>query len=407
MNVSQRMGGARKRQLTGAVLAAAGVAAFAYSAASQVSAQAAPPARFTEHVIQGAVPGGYQVVAVDLNKDGKLDLLALGFNRNNKELVWYENPSWERHVLSDQFNNMINAAAYDLDGDGIPEIALAHGFATTYENSPGGIELLTHGADPKQPWTAKHIDNLPTSHRVRWANVDGGKKVVLVNSPLITEGSTAPDYRKPNLLAYYEAPDWKRQTMYDFTEGLQHGVLPTTAFTGTKVETVLSAGFMGIFESKWQGGKFVTTKLTSGSPDAWPKSGSSDIVVGKVGGAQFIGAIEPWHGNEVVVYQKDGAAWGKRQVLDNEITDGHALVVGDFGGTGNDAIVAGERGGKRSVYIYWPPAKLGEPWTKQVLDPAMAASGCWAADLNGDRRPDIACIQGAGNAVKWYENMGK
>jgi hypothetical protein len=126
-----------------------------------------------------------------------------------------------------------------------------------------------------------------------------------------------------------------------------------------------------------------------------------------VGGAQYIAAIEPWHGNEVVVYQKEGSGWGKRQVLDNQITDGHAMASGDFAGTGNDAIVAGERNGKRSVYIYWPPAKLGDAWTRQVLDPAMAASGCWVADLNADRRPDIACIQGPGNSVKWYENMGK
>jgi hypothetical protein len=303
---------------------------------------------------------------------------------------------------------MINAAAYDLDGDGIPEIAMAHGFATTYENSPGGIVLLTHGADPEQPWTAKNIDALPTAHRVRWANLDGNKKVMMIVSPLITEGSTAPDYRKPNLLAAYEAPDWKRQVIWEVPEGLQHGVIPTTMFSSNpKVDTLLSAGFSGIFQHRWEGGKWVNTKLTSGSPDAWPKSGSSDLAVGKVGGAQFIAAIEPWHGNEVVVYQKEGSAWGKRQVLDNQLTDGHAMASADFAGTGNDAIVAGERNGKRSVYIYWPPAKLGDAWTRQVLDPAMAASGCWVADLNADRRPDIACIQGPGNSVKWYENMGK
>jgi hypothetical protein len=81
--------------------------------------------------------------------------------------------------------------------------------------------------------------------------------------------------------------------------------------------------------------------------------------------------------------------------------------VGDFAGNGNDAIVAGERNGKKSVYIYWPPAKLGDPWTRQVLDPAMAAASCTVAELTGDRRPDIACIQGPGNSVKWYENLGK
>ena len=76
-------------------------------------------------------------------------------------------------------------------------------------------------------------------------------------------------------------------------------------------------------------------------------------------------------------------------------------------GDGRSAIVAGERGGKRSVYVYWPPAKLGEPWTKQVVDDAMNASSCVTADLTGDKRPDIACIAGGTTGVKWYENLGK
>ena len=121
----------------------------------------------------------------------------------------------------------------------------------------------------------------------------------------------------------------------------------------------------------------------------------------------YLGTIEPWHGNQIVVYQRQGGGWGGRQVLDDQIASGHALAVGHFVGNGSDAVVAGERNGKRSVYIYWPPATLGGPWQRQVLDPAMGASGCIVADLTGDRRPDIACIQGAAPSVKWYENLGK
>lgn len=402
-----RMNG-RTRQLAAMATALVGTAAVVglYEGPA-LRAQSAPPVRFQEHVIPQPIPGGYQVIAVDLNKDSKLDLLALGLSRQG-ELAWFENPSWTRHVISSEFSNMINAAVRDLDGDGIPEIALAHGFTTSAETSQGGISILTHGATVDDKWTRKDIDAVPTAHRLRWLNPEGNRWV-LVNSPLITAGSTAPDYRKPNFLAYYEAPDFKRQTMWEVPEGLQHGIQPTTGVSGGQAQTLLSAGFSGIFEHKLQGGKWVATKLTGGDPQAWPKSGSSDVVVGKVGGAQFIASIEPWHGNQVAIYQKDGAAWGKRQVIDDQITDGHALVAADFAGTGNDAVVAGERQGKRSVYIYWPPAKLGDAWTRQVLDSAMAGAGCFAADINGDRRPDIACIQGSQTnpSVKWYENLGK
>ena len=47
---------------------------------------------------------------------------------------WYENPGWAPHVLVTGINRPINAAAHDVDGDGIPEIALAHEFANVYTN---------------------------------------------------------------------------------------------------------------------------------------------------------------------------------------------------------------------------------------------------------------------------------
>ena len=42
-------------------------------------------------------------------------------------------PGWEKHVLVNGISQPINAAAYDVDGDGIPEIALAHEFSNVYD----------------------------------------------------------------------------------------------------------------------------------------------------------------------------------------------------------------------------------------------------------------------------------
>jgi hypothetical protein len=397
----------------GVIQKAAGVACVAACAAgwfvssagtAPVSAQeAAPPVKFAEHAIPQAIPGGYQVIAVDLNKDKKLDLLALGLSRAG-ELAWFENPTWERHVIATDFSNMINAAAHDIDGDGIPEIALAHGFTTNTETSQGGVSLLTHGANPADKWTRRDIDALPTSHRLRWINADGQKRWMLVNAPLIGAGATPPEYRKPNAIVYYEAPDFKRQLLSE-EEGLMHGIQPVLVGS-SRTESLLAAGFTGIWQHQFTDGKWTKVHLTPGDPAPWPKSGSSDVAMGKINGSQYITAIEPWHGNQVVTYRQDGGAW-TRQVLDDQITDGHALSTGDFAGDGRDAIVAGERNGRKSVYVYWPPAKPGDAWQRQVLDPAMAAAGCYVADLNDDRRPDIACIQGAAPSVKWYENLGR
>src|ERR1039457_7479342 len=69
---------------------------------------AGPPASFSEHTIASDLKGGYQVVAADLNGDGKPDLIALASGMT--ELVWYENPAWQRHVIATGLSGMINCA---------------------------------------------------------------------------------------------------------------------------------------------------------------------------------------------------------------------------------------------------------------------------------------------------------
>lgn len=366
--------------------------------------QAQAPVRFRPHVVAQAIANGYQVLAVDMNKDGKLDLVGLGTARQ-VDLNWYENPSWTSHLIASDLASKINAAAHDIDGDGIPELAVQHGFSTAVKTSAGGVSLLTHGA-PGAPWTRRDIDALPTSHRIRWMRLDA-RRVVLVNAPLLGPDAATTEAHAMNPLVYYEAPDWKRQVLGQ-VDGLVHGILPTAAppFAEGRGDSLLSAGFTGVVQHRMVGGAWVSTPVTGGSPAAWPKSGSSDVAVGRHGRSPLVATLEPWHGNEVVVYHRGKAGW-ERQVLDDRLTDAHALATGDFDGRGRTAIVAGERQGQRSVYVYWPPPALGQPWQKQVLDDTLNASSCITADVNADRRLDIVCIGGQQPSLKWYENLGR
>ena len=54
--------------------------------------------KFIPHEIATGLRGGYQVVAADLNRDGKPDLIAVASNL--PDLVWYENPNWTPHVIA-------------------------------------------------------------------------------------------------------------------------------------------------------------------------------------------------------------------------------------------------------------------------------------------------------------------
>jgi len=362
---------------------------------------AAAPPEFRSHTIATDLKGGYQVVPCDVNHDGKIDLIALASGMT--DLVWFENPTWERHVIASNLPRMINLAAWDTDGDGIPEIVLAHEFSMRAKDSIGIISLLKHNGDPRQPWTATEIDQLPTSHRLRWADIDGSGKKVLVNAPLTGANAEAPDYRDHVPLVFYRPGVWKRQVIDQTAEGLVHG-LTILDWDGDGRDEILTAGFTGIRMYKLgKNGEWSKTEIAKGDPAPWPKSGSSDIAVGRTGKDRFLAAIEPWHGNQVAVYRKQGSAW-RREVIDDSLLDGHTIVTADLSGNGNDQVIAGMRGKPQRVYIY---AFDGTRWNRQTLDDGdISAAACAVADLNGDGRPDIACIGSATHNLKWYENLG-
>lgn len=380
----------------------AGVLGLAAALSARPDAQSPVSVQFAAHEIGTGLRGGYQVVVADLNKDGRPDIIALASGM--PELVWYENPGWSRHVLAEGMAGMINAAAADLDGDGIPEIALAQGFTTNAKTSTGIVSILMHGADVNAPWTVREIDRVPTAHRLRWVDADGSGKKWLVNAPLIGPDAVAPDYRSPVSIVFYRPPDFKREVVTDTISGLIHGIEPV-AWPGVKGQALLSAGFMGIHLHRFAGGQWTTGNVTKGDSAEWPRSGTSDVALGRLGSQRILGTIEPWHGNQVVVYRESGTAWA-RTAIDAAISDGHAIVALDVDNDGRDELVAGQRGGARSLMLY-TASKDGSQWTKRAIDDGgMAGAGCAAADLNADTRIDVVCI-GTGTAnLKWYENMG-
>jgi hypothetical protein len=382
------------------------IAAVVLTGQPTALSSAAPPQQsgdssFIAHTIDTGLSGGYQVVVADLNRDGKPDIIALASGL--KELQWYENPGWTKHVLVTGINQPINAAAYDVDGDGIPEIALAHEFSNVYARSLGIVSILTHQGDPTGLWSIKEIDRVPTSHRLRFADIEGTGKKVLVNFPLIGSKAIAPDYRDHVSLLMYRPGEWKREVITDSEEGVVHGIL-ATAWDGGERESLLSASFLGVYALQFDRGQWKRTPVAKGDPTDWPKGGSSDVIVGHLGLERFLATIEPWHGNKVVIYRQDKGGW-TRHVIDEAITDGHTIVAGDFDGDGRDELIVGERQGKRSTYLYRVTNAEEDTWSKQPLDDGgMAAAGCAVADLNADKRPDVVCIGTATANLKWYEH---
>src|SRR5262245_22674499 len=115
---------------------------------------------------------GYAVLLVDVNGDGKKDIVVVDKTR----VVWYENPTWKRRIIIEDQTKPDNVciAAYDIDGDGQIDFALGADWRPFDTKSGGTIQWLKRGKTLDEKWTGYPIGEEPTGHRRGFADADGG-----------------------------------------------------------------------------------------------------------------------------------------------------------------------------------------------------------------------------------------
>lgn len=362
--------------------------------------------RFVRHDI-AEYPGAYQVAVADMNADGKPDVLALSTQANCVD--WFENATWRRHPIARTQAN-IDLAPLDLDGDGRPEIALASEFFFDDGDRGGRIQWLK-AAGPEQLWNAQTIAVDPVVHRLRWADLDGDGKKELMHAPIFGPGSKGPAKARPSHLWAFRPPQqlngpWEKWVI-DESLTVLHGIY-VGDLDGDGRDEILTASFEGIHRFDFKQNGWQKALVAAGAPPAndVPGSprGSSEVVSVKLGSKRTIlAAIEPWHGHEVVVYLPGAEGWTRR-VLDNSLSEGHALVAADFDADGQEEIVAGWRG-KGGGLAMFHLAPDGTSFRRIELDKGIAVESAVAADLNGDGKLDIVVGAGRSNKVAWYENQ--
>jgi hypothetical protein len=185
---------------------------------------------------------------VDVNNDGLPDIIP-GYPDDKVDgLYWYENPTWEKHLISAELADMMLwITARDLDGDGIPELAVAGGFSPNgLAANTGELYLLDSGGNPEGIWSHRVLDILPLNHRIEFADVNGDGAVELLAAPVTGGASESyPVYAgTTNLYAYDWRLDWQRSVVSTQT-GHLHGMI-VADWNGDGRDDALTAGLGGI-----------------------------------------------------------------------------------------------------------------------------------------------------------------
>ncbi|MBY0527045.1 MAG: VCBS repeat-containing protein [Gemmataceae bacterium] len=367
---------------------------------------------------------GYAVLLVDINGDGKKDIVVVDTNR----IVWYENPSWKCRTIIQGMTKPDNVciAAYDIDGDGHLDLAVGADWKPFNTKEGGTLQWLKRGKSIDAPWTMYPIGEEPTVHRIRFADVLGEGKSQLINVPLMGRESTAKanwvDGRPVRIQAFKIPKDptkdkWEPVTINEDLHVI-HNFIPVPAADGKHTD-VLTASYEGVNRLSLTDGKWVRQHIGEGN-QANPKGnrGASEIKQGKLkNGKKYIATIEPWHGNQVVVYTEPKEPSQKmwdRHVIDEQLKWGHGVWTADLDGDGDEALIIGVRdnlsdkaGEKRGVRIYKCTDSIGAKWARKIIEEGgVAVEDLAAADLDGDGKIDIVAVGRATGNVRIYWNEG-
>ncbi len=366
-----------------------------------------PALRVRPQVIDPAIQIGYGLAIADVDGDGKPDILLA----DQKQIVWYRAPKWEKFVMAENLTPKDNVciAARDLDGDGKAEVAVGAEWNPGDTIGSGAVFLLDAPADRTQRWTPRRLPHEPTTHRMHWVR-GPDRTYSLAVLPLHGRGNKNGagagvellGYEWPWTVASHPVPLMAAQTPLHLTHNFD--LVAGAGRGGAAEETLLLATKEGV--------RSIDALANRSAPQPVTAINAGEVRRGALpGGGRYLATIEPMHGNELAVYRgpsnlaaSSGADWTERRtLLDDKLIQGHGLATGDLLGVGSDQIVVGWRGAKAGdkvgIKLYAANDATGEAWKLHALvdDNQMAVEDLKVADLDGDGRPEIIA---AGRATK-------
>ena len=408
-----------------------------------------PSIRFSEHLIADHYDYAYGLAAVDIEGDGDLDLTSVdirnktaALGKQRSDLFWFENNGLgafrKRIIAEDQPGWFERHAAGDIDGDGKPDVVVVNNQPDVPGSDKPQANLIWFANNVKPTagsWKRSVITTkCPRAYDVALADFDGDGRLDVAAS-----GYTS------NLVTWYRNPgkdgwdrDWP-QTRID-EKMPEARTIRAGDFNGDGKTDLLCTSFgharipLNVTDGNIHGCSIVwyenpgpsagrpwkkhiiddrTRAPVHGHPADMDGDGDIDVVMAFGMGKEW--SLEAGH--EVVWYENvgrsgNGRAWKKHHI--GKLPSAFEAFAADLDGDRDvDVVATGWAKGDRVVWLENSGNPQGK-WTMHVLKVDWhAANQVIVADLNGDKRPDVAATADAGSSrvngakeLRWWRNEG-
>ena len=327
---------------------------------------------FERQTVDAAPAGDHNDITLifDVDGDGLNDIVVGGW-KGSDNLVWYRNPTWERHVIGTAPLEA-GGAAYDLNGNGRLDVVAG-------EMQSNHLYWWEHPADPTQPWPRRVIEDQISAnyHDQIFADIDGDGKNELV---MLT--------KRDDVGIYYDLPEdptvepWPAECRHVLYTGHRLEGLQVADIDGDgEVEVLVGPGYFKRPErpgDEWRRFEIVEgwlaprVQVTDVNGDGIP-----DIILAEA--ETFPGRIA-WF---------EGPDW-KMHMLRDDLTHGHSLELADFNGDGTLDIFLGEMSlGKKEVpQLYFYLNDGSGNYTEQAFDNPIGTHESKVGDF-GNGKPSV------------------
>jgi elongation factor P hydroxylase len=371
---------------------------------------ASPTIAFTEHVIADKYGYAFGVTAADLDGDGDLDLTSC--DTRGDALYWFENDgtgTFQRHFIQANETGWFERHAVgDINGDKLPDVVIV-------KNHDSQLIWFENNGQPAQDKSWKrHVlaTDFKRAYDVVLVDLNGDGRLDVAASAWI--GDQIAWFANPGPNS--DDQEWKREIVD--SQIAESRTVRAADFNGDGKPDLLGTGRTanltawyeqtGMPSQPWKRHAIDETSVqpVHGEPLDIDDDGDIDVVMG-LGMHAAEGQAES---HQVVWYENigkpgRGESWKKHVV--GPLPFAFEVVAADLDGDRDPDIVATAWGGVGQIVWFENSGDPTTAWKMHNLkDKWPRANQPIVADLDGDKRPDIVATAEVGsNELRWWRNV--